>query len=78
MKYALVLLLGLVFSKNRIIAQVKEDSLMSKIFNESRHIKIALPEDYFSESDKRYDLVYLIDGEWTTDMVPQIQQLAVI
>lgn len=48
------------------------DSLYSNILKEQRKIRIVFPNDYHADSTKRYDVIYVTDGEWNTEMVSQI------
>lgn len=40
------------------------DSIVSKVLNEKRDIKIRLPKEYKEGSDKKYEVIYILDGEW--------------
>ncbi len=68
LKNCILLILALILlSQNQIIAQdihVKigfRDSIQSEILQETRHVSIHLPDDYFS-SDKSYPVLYQLDG----------------
>jgi predicted alpha/beta superfamily hydrolase len=43
------------------------DSIVSKVLNEQRKIKIYLPEEYKPGSNVKYDVVYILDGEMHFD-----------
>lgn len=47
------------------------DSLSSKILKQQRHLQVVLPPDY--DSTRKYDVLYLLDGDWNTEMTTQIQ-----
>jgi predicted alpha/beta superfamily hydrolase len=62
----LMLIIGFVISLNTALAQeptIINDSIFSKVLNEQRKIKICLPEEYKPDSNAKYDVVYIIDGE---------------
>src|SRR5688500_10691228 len=46
------------------------DSIHSKILNETRGIQVIMPEDYKPGSTEKYEIVYILDGEWYWDLVP--------
>lgn len=46
------------------------DSIDSKILNETRGIQVIMPGDYHPASGKRYEVVYILDGEWYYELVP--------
>ena len=52
------------------------DSIFSKALNEQRKIKIRLPEEYKPGSTAKYDVVYMIDGEWNFDNFSFIYKFA--
>ncbi len=52
------------------------DSLFSKVLNEQRKIQIIFPEGYDANSTDKYDVIYVVDGEWNTDRASQIHQYA--
>ncbi|MDD4032498.1 MAG: alpha/beta hydrolase-fold protein [Bacteroidales bacterium] len=44
------------------------DSIYSESLKEQRSLKISLPEKYNPDSVAKYDVAYLIDGEWNLDL----------
>ena len=46
------------------------DSIESKILNETRGIQVKMPNDYKPGSGQKYEVVYILDGEWYYDLVP--------
>ena len=40
------------------------DTILSKYLNEKRSIEIQLPRSYNTESDKKYPLILVLDGEY--------------
>ena len=68
-KAALFILFGiychvLTAQSNEYLKQIGiVDSIFSETLNESREIYIQLPEGYNQNSDKRYPVAYLLDGE---------------
>lgn len=58
------LLLALLFVSTLATAQrVDTISIASKVFNEQRKIKIALPDEYYDKPDNRYMVAYLFDAQ---------------
>ncbi len=45
-------------------AQTINDTIYSEVLNEEREITIKLPVSYDQESNEKYDVIYLTDGEW--------------
>ena len=52
----------------------KRDSLYSDILKEERVIEVLLPENYNPGSDEKYDVLYVLDGEWSLKLISNIQQ----
>jgi predicted alpha/beta superfamily hydrolase len=52
------------------------DSLYSKILNEERSVKVILPDTYKPGSDEKFEVIYLTDGEWVSDLFPFIYNFA--
>ncbi|MBN1180879.1 MAG: chitobiase/beta-hexosaminidase C-terminal domain-containing protein [Bacteroidales bacterium] len=62
----LTFIIGFVFTVNTVLAQgsaIIDDSIFSNVLNEQRKIKIYLPEEYRQDSNTKFDVVYLVDGE---------------
>jgi predicted alpha/beta superfamily hydrolase len=62
----LLLIISYVAALNTAIAQestIINDSIISKVLNEQRKIKIYLPEEYKLNSNAKFDVVYILDGE---------------
>lgn len=55
---------------------VISDSIFSKVLNEERSIKIILPDTYKPGSSERYEVIYLTDGEWVSELFPFIYRFA--
>ena len=75
----MVMLTGLMLALNLTIAQgttIINDSIFSKALNEQRKINIRLPEEYKPDTDEKYDVVYMIDGEWNLDNFSFIYKFA--
>jgi predicted alpha/beta superfamily hydrolase len=56
----------MIFFSNAALAQhqqVDTLNISSKIFNATRKIKVALPEEYFDKPDNNYVVVYLFDSQ---------------
>lgn len=52
----------------------KRDSLYSEILKEERAIQVVLPENYKPGSAEKYDVLYILDGEWSLKFISPIQQ----
>lgn len=46
------------------------DSINSKILSETRGIQVKLPAEYKEGSGEKYEVVYILDGEWYHELVP--------
>jgi predicted alpha/beta superfamily hydrolase len=55
---------------------VISDSIYSDILNEQRSFKVLLPEEYEPGSEKKYEVIYLTDGEWVLNLFPFIYKFA--
>lgn len=51
------------------------DSIHSKVLNEQRKIEIRLPEGYEENQDKKYDVIYIVDGEWNMELFSVVQKM---
>lgn len=52
------------------------DSLFSSSLKENRSIKIILPLGYSEKNKKLYDVLYVLDGEWYTELAPNAYNFA--
>jgi len=50
-----------------------QDSIFSSRLNEQRKLRILLPEGYKPGSPGKYDVLYLLDGEWNSGLVLEVQ-----
>jgi predicted alpha/beta superfamily hydrolase len=50
------------------------DSLYSSVLKEQRKIQVIVPKSYKPGSGEKYDVIYVVDGEWHTEPVSTIQQ----
>jgi len=55
---------------------VLSDSIYSHILNESRDLRVILPVEYKEGSGQRYEVLYILDGEWYQELVPNIYNFA--
>jgi predicted alpha/beta superfamily hydrolase len=51
---------------------VQVDSLYSNILKEQRSVKVILPKTYNSSSADKYDVLYVLDGEWNTSLAEKL------
>ena len=49
-----------------------DDSIHSEILKENRELRVVLPKDYQAGSLYRYEVVYVLDGEWYQELIPFI------
>ncbi|MEZ2337915.1 alpha/beta hydrolase-fold protein [Mucilaginibacter sp. RCC_168] len=61
------------------LAQLKSlniirDTIYSNILKEKRAIEIVLPEGYSDTAAIKYDVIYITDGEWNTQIVSNIER----
>ncbi|WP_298477442.1 alpha/beta hydrolase-fold protein [uncultured Maribacter sp.] len=52
------------------------DSLFSKVLNEHRNYRVILPIDYDTNSGKKHDVIYVLDGETVVNVVSPIHRIA--
>jgi predicted alpha/beta superfamily hydrolase len=53
----------------------KLDSLHSSALNQERLFQVFLPYDYKPEDNKKYDVLYVLDGgNWNTGLITQVQR----
>src|SRR5688572_543269 len=52
----------------------KRDSLYSEILKENRKFQVVLPQNYKPESGEKYDVMYVLDGEWNVRFMANTQQ----
>src|SRR5689334_9524456 len=50
------------------------DSIYSDILKEKRAIQVVLPKNYKSESPEKYEVMYVLDGEWNVQFMANTQQ----
>lgn len=52
----------------------KLESLNSKFLKEKRQVEVFLPQDYKPGSDRKYDVLYVLDGgNWNTGLIKETQ-----
>jgi predicted alpha/beta superfamily hydrolase len=52
------------------------DSIYSETLKEKRIIQVIMPKDYKAESGEKYEVLYVLDGEWYMEQVPFIYNFA--
>jgi len=65
----LLLLLGLYATAQPGI----KDSIYSQTLKEERRLQIQLPKEYKPGSTDKYQVLYLLDGEWNAELFDQVQ-----
>ncbi|WP_162386905.1 alpha/beta hydrolase-fold protein [Spirosoma endbachense] len=53
----------------------KRDSIHSEILKEKRYFQVVLPIGYDAASKKKYDVIYVLDGDWNTKLLSDVEQL---
>ncbi len=51
---------------------VQKDSLFSSYLKEQRNIEIIFPKNYNEGSTEKYDVLYVLDGEWNTSLTVRV------
>lgn len=51
---------------------VQNDSLYSNILKEQRPIRVILPKKYDTSPADRFDVLYVLDGEWNTSLAEKV------
>jgi predicted alpha/beta superfamily hydrolase len=52
----------------------KRDSIQSTILNEKRVIQVVLPQSYKPGSKDKYDVLYVLDGDWNTKTATDVER----
>ena len=55
-------------------SSIQYDSLYSNILKEQRPIKVTLPKKYNPGSTDRFDVLYVLDGEWNTSLAEKVYE----
>ena len=53
------------------------DSLYSDVLKETRRLQVVLPKSYEQKKDARYEVLYILDGEWYMEQIPFIYNFTV-
>jgi len=53
---------------------VQKDSLYSKYLKEQRPVEIIFPKNYKESSTEKYDVLYVLDGEWNTSLAVRVYE----
>jgi enterochelin esterase-like enzyme len=69
MKTIWLYLLSFLLCSLNLSAQEKADSLYANVLKEERFLQVYLPDNY--STDKKYDVLYIIDGEMLSRFVTQ-------
>jgi predicted alpha/beta superfamily hydrolase len=80
MKQTICIILVMFLAANTTAQQMKviKDSLYSDNLKEERQIEVELPDDYDPASGKKYEVIYVTDGEWNNDIVAHMQRFVQI
>lgn len=61
--FTILLILGCINTTYSQEDRLIQDSLYSNVLHEIRNIRIILPKEYDPNSEKKYDVIYVLDGE---------------
>lgn len=80
MKQTICIFLVIFLAANATAQQMKiiRDSVYSDNLKEERQIEVELPDDYDPASGKKYEVIYVTDGEWNNDIVAHMQRFVQI
>jgi predicted alpha/beta superfamily hydrolase len=53
----------------------KRDSISSVILKEKRYFQVVLPAGYDPASGNKYDVTYVLDGDWNTKLLSEMEDL---
>src|SRR5688572_26626837 len=53
---------------------VQKDSLYSNYLQEQRPVEIIFPKSYKESSAEKYDVLYVLDGEWNTSLAVTVYE----
>jgi predicted alpha/beta superfamily hydrolase len=53
------------------------DSIHSNVLKETRFIQVILPKDYQPDNKSKYEVLYVLDGEWYMEQIPFIYNFVV-
>src|SRR5688572_28695251 len=75
MKKTCFFLLALIALQNVLAQDMPgfRDSVYSTVLKEKRFLQIQLPADYKPGSTEKYDVIYVLDGEWNIGKMSYIQ-----
>lgn len=73
--FTILLILGYINTTYSQEGRLIQDSLYSNILNEQRNIRIILPKEYDPNSEKTYDVIYVIDGESVAEIISGIHDI---
>jgi len=54
----------------------KSETLYSAVLKEEREFKVVLPDNYKPGSAEKYDVMYVLDGDWNLKSAADVQQFA--
>lgn len=68
------------FTKNNVITAQGftevNDSVFSAVLQEQRSLKVFIPDTWKKDSTEKYEVIYLTDGEWVSELFPFIYRFA--
>jgi hypothetical protein len=78
-KTALIFLLAFLFNTSESFGQLANlpmlhDSVYSEILKEERGFDVVLPAKYDPQSPEKYEMIYVMDAEWSTRIASNIYE----
>lgn len=65
--FLIVLLFSIVLASGAQNNLEVKDSIFSEVLKENRTLEIRMPKDYEGETEKKYEVIYILDGEWNME-----------
>ena len=53
---------------------IRHDSLYSQVLKEQRNVEIIFPKKYIPNATDKFDVLYVLDGEWNTSLVEKLYE----
>src|SRR5258708_9952316 len=78
--FCIIMTIGIVFCAGQGKAQKWpgiRDSIYSNVLKETRVIQVVLPKGYQPEKNSKYEVLYMLDGEWYMEQIPFIYNFVV-
>jgi predicted alpha/beta superfamily hydrolase len=77
--FSIIMTISIMFGAGQGIAQKWpgiRDSIYSNVLKETRAIQVVIPKGYESQKNAKYEVLYVLDGEWYMEQIPFIYNFA--